>query len=80
MYLGKIVEIAPKATIFAAPHPSLYRDADALGADRSIRASATRFSASNDDVPSAIDKPSGCAFHTRCPLATDRLQDRPSRR
>jgi peptide/nickel transport system ATP-binding protein len=70
MYLGKIVEIAPKTAIFARPtHPyteMLMRSAPTLDP----RARHT-FSASNDDVPSAINKPSGCPFHTRCPLATE---------
>jgi len=70
MYLGKIVEIAPKALLFAAPtHPyteMLTRAAPTL--DPRHRHS---FSPSSDDVPSAINKPSGCPFHTRCPLATD---------
>jgi oligopeptide/dipeptide ABC transporter ATP-binding protein len=70
MYLGRIVEIAPKAKIFAGPtHPYtelLMRSAPSL--DPRNR---HQFSASNDDIPSATRKPSGCAFHTRCPLATD---------
>jgi peptide/nickel transport system ATP-binding protein len=70
MYLGKIVEIAAKAAIFAAPtHPyteKLMRSAPTL--DPRQRHS---FSASNDELPSAINKPSGCPFHTRCPLATE---------
>ena len=70
MYLGKIVEIAPKALLFAAPtHPyttMLTRAAPPL--DPRHRHS---FSPSSDDVPSAITKPSGCPFHTRCPLATE---------
>ncbi|ARO14629.1 oligopeptide transport ATP-binding protein OppF [Ketogulonicigenium robustum] len=70
MYLGKIVEIAPKGQIFANPgHPYtqlLMRSAPSLDP----RARHT-FSASSDDIPSATKKPAGCAFHTRCPLATD---------
>lgn len=70
MYLGKIVEIAPRAAIFAAPtHPyteMLLRSAPTLDPRQ-----RHTFSASHDDVPSAINKPSGCPFHTRCPLATD---------
>ena len=70
MYLGKIVEIAAKAAIFAAPtHPyteKLMRSAPTL--DPRQRHS---FSATTDELPSAINKPTGCPFHTRCPLATD---------
>ena len=70
MYLGKIVEIAPKAAIFAEPtHPyteMLMRSAPTLDPRQ-----RHKFSASNDELPSAINKPSGCPFHTRCPLATD---------
>jgi oligopeptide/dipeptide ABC transporter ATP-binding protein len=70
MYLGKIVEIAPKAAVFAKPtHPyteMLLRSAPTLDPRQ-----RHKFSARNDDVPSAINKPSGCPFHTRCPLATD---------
>jgi oligopeptide/dipeptide ABC transporter ATP-binding protein len=70
MYLGKIVEIAPKKTIFSKPlHPYtelLMRSAPAR--DPRKRHS---FSATNDDIPSATRKPSGCSFHTRCPFATE---------
>ncbi|HQZ11275.1 MAG TPA: ATP-binding cassette domain-containing protein [Devosia sp.] len=70
MYLGKIVEIAGKTTIFERPlHPyteMLMRSAPTLDPRQ-----RHTFSARNDDVPSAINKPSGCPFHTRCPLATD---------
>jgi peptide/nickel transport system ATP-binding protein len=70
MYLGKIVEIADKAPLFAAPtHPyteMLLASAPALDPRR-----RHRFSARNDDMPSAIDRPPGCPFHTRCPLATE---------
>lgn len=70
MYLGKIVEIADKKTIFAAPrHPYtelLMRSAPSL--DPRNR---HQFSTSSDDIASATNKPSGCAFHTRCPLASE---------
>ena len=70
MYLGKIVEIADKAAIFANPtHPYtelLIRSAPSLDPRK-----RHQFKASNDDIPSATNKPSGCAFHTRCPLASE---------
>ena len=70
MYLGKIVEIAPKAAVFAKPtHP--YTEMLLLSAPTLDPRQRHKFAARNDDVPSAINKPSGCPFHTRCPLATE---------
>ena len=70
MYLGRIVEIAPKKRIFAAPiHP--YTELLMGSAPSMDPRKRHKFSASNDDIPSATRKPSGCAFHTRCALATE---------
>ena len=69
MYLGKIVEMASREAVFGAPtHPYtelLMRSAPVLD-PRARR----KLSAGHHDVPSAINKPSGCPFHPRCPLAT----------
>ncbi|WIJ27171.1 ABC transporter ATP-binding protein [Devosia sp. RR2S18] len=70
MYLGRIVEIAPKTEIFANPiHP--YTELLMRSAPSHDPRKRHQFSASNDDIPSATRKPSGCPFHTRCPLATE---------
>ncbi|QMV02759.1 ATP-binding cassette domain-containing protein [Devosia sp. D6-9] len=70
MYLGKIVERAPKTEIFANPiHP--YSELLMKSAPSLDPRNRHKFEARNDDIPSATNKPSGCAFHTRCPLATD---------
>ncbi|HEY4203158.1 MAG TPA: oligopeptide/dipeptide ABC transporter ATP-binding protein [Devosiaceae bacterium] len=69
MYLGKIVELAGKSEIFATPtHP--YTELLMKSAPSLDPRNRHKFSARNDDIPSAINKPSGCPFHTRCPLAT----------
>jgi len=69
MYLGRIVELAAKKQIFAAPaHP--YSELLMQSTPTLDPRHRHKFSARNDDVPSATNKPSGCPFHTRCVLAT----------
>ncbi|MCQ1768507.1 ATP-binding cassette domain-containing protein [Neorhizobium galegae] len=70
MYLGKIVETGSKDTIFTKPlHP--YSELLLRSAPAHDPRQRHKFSAVSDDIPSATRKPLGCAFHTRCPLATD---------
>jgi dipeptide transport system ATP-binding protein len=71
MYLGRVVEFAPKAKLFAMPmHP--YTKA-LLSATPSIdparRANKIKIVG---ELPSPLNPPSGCTFHKRCPYATER--------
>jgi peptide/nickel transport system ATP-binding protein len=70
MYLGRVVESAPVAELFARPaHP--YTQA-LLAEIPSIDARRTTFSAIRGEIPSPIAPPSGCHFHPRCPQAMPR--------
>ena len=73
MYLGRIVEIARKADIFAQPlHPYSQALIDAAPIP-DPRAKRDRLLIEGD-VPSPINPPSGCRFHTRCPFAFNRCR------
>lgn len=76
MYLGQIVEIGERGEIFARPrHPytDLLRRSilDPTPSDREARA------APRGEIPSPVNPPSGCRFHTRCPLVQERCRREP---
>jgi peptide/nickel transport system ATP-binding protein len=72
MYLGRIVEQGPAETIFRTPrHPYTRLLLDAIPDISAIGRARTPV---GGEVPSPINPPSGCTFHPRCALATDRCK------
>ncbi|MGH8802354.1 MAG: oligopeptide/dipeptide ABC transporter ATP-binding protein, partial [Casimicrobiaceae bacterium] len=72
MYLGRIVEIADKRTLFATPrHPYTRMLLDAIP-DLALTGKPRTPVAG--EVPSPLDPPPGCTFHPRCPFANDRCR------
>jgi peptide/nickel transport system ATP-binding protein len=68
MYLGKLVEIAPKTDLFATPkHPYTRMLLDAIP---DMAMSGRARTPVGGEVPNPLNPPSGCAFHPRCPQAT----------
>jgi oligopeptide/dipeptide ABC transporter ATP-binding protein len=70
MYLGRIVETAPKTRLFMSPqHP--YTRALLAAVPVAVTRQAYRPVPVHGEMPSPLDPPSGCPFHPRCPEAVD---------
>jgi len=73
MYLGRAVEHGPKETLFARPrHPytmALMAATPRVDPDRRTQAQIIK-----GELPSPLNPPKGCAFHTRCPFAQERCK------
>lgn len=74
MFLGTVCEIAPKKELFSHPlHPYTEYLLDAIPKpDPHLRGSHRKLL--EGDVPSPVDPPPGCRFHTRCPYADERCR------
>ncbi len=74
MYLGQIVEVGPADAIYTPPyHPYTEALLSAVPIpDPDIEQKELRLSG---NVPSALDPPAGCRFHTRCPRRQEMLSD-----
>ncbi len=77
MYLGRFVEQGPAAQVCATPHHPYTASLLALADDHSPGGSAAAML--EGAIPSPRAVPSGCAFHTRCPLARDMAEGRVGR-
>ncbi|MBI1244011.1 MAG: ATP-binding cassette domain-containing protein [Alphaproteobacteria bacterium] len=72
MYLGRLVEVGDVRTIFGQPqHPYTRMLLDAIP---DLEMSGRPRTPVAGEVPNPIDPPTGCTFHPRCPLATDRCR------
>ncbi len=73
MYLGKIVEIATPKELYETPHHP-YSAALIAAIPKITEQPNNQFIAIEGEVPSPINPPKGCAFHTRCPSVQDKCK------
>jgi peptide/nickel transport system ATP-binding protein len=76
MYLGRLVELADKHTLFSRPlHPYTRMLLEAIPKLHDVGRARTPV---QGEVPNPLNPPTGCVFHPRCPLANERCkQERP---
>ena len=79
MYLGRLVELAPRTSLFAGPrHPYTRMLLDAVPDIDMVGRARKPISG---EMPNPIDPPVGCSFHPRCPYANERCrEERPNLR
>jgi oligopeptide/dipeptide ABC transporter ATP-binding protein len=78
MYLGQIVETGSREQIFSAPqHPYTKALLSAAPVPDPVRQRQRQRVVLGGEIPSPLNPPSGCRFHTRCPVAVDACRTRP---
>ncbi len=76
MYLGRVVELAERDTLFSAPlHPYTQALISAIPLPDPVAQRARRRMLLAGEIPSPANPPPGCAFHTRCPFAVQRCRE-----